>query len=107
MNLLFLAIVKLIIIIVCLFFAVNSWLVAVIVIAVVVILGCLFAATSGVGCIFFYCRRIKTPQVTLCAVYEDPDKLPSDPKAADNLAYEHIESGERLTEVRGPVYTKK
>ena len=38
-------------------------------------------------------------------MYEDPDSLPSDPKTAGNLAYEHVGgSGKKSTEMKGPIY---
>ncbi len=58
-----------------------------------------------VGWFFGYRRKKKTPQESRCAVYEDPDSLPSAPRTAGNLAYEHIGgSGERSTELKGPIY---
>ncbi len=83
-------------------FAVFVWLVAVI---FCVVVGVLFAVIFGFGCFFGYRRKKRTPQESQCAVYEDPDSLPSDPRTAGNLAYEHIGgNGERSTELKGPIY---
>ncbi len=74
-------------------------------IIVVVVLGVLFTVGLCVGCLFGYRRKKNTSQESQCAVYEDPDSLPSDPKSAGNLAYEHIGgNSKRSTELKGPIY---
>ncbi len=86
-------------------FAVFVWLVVVIVIIFCAVLGVLFAVSFGFGCFFGYRRKKRTSQESQCAVYEDPDSLPSDPRTAGNLAYEHIGgNSERSTELKGPIY---
>ena len=83
-------------------FAVFVWLIAVIVIIFGAVLGVLLAVIFGFGC---YRRKKRTSQESQCAVYEDPDSLPSDPRTAGNLAYEHIGgNSERSTELKGPIY---
>ncbi len=74
-------------------------------IIVVVVLGALFTVGLCVGWFFGYRHKKRTSQESQCAVYEDPDSLPSDPKSAGNLAYEHIGgNSERSTELKGPIY---
>ena len=72
-------------------------------IVVIVVLGALFTVVFGIGCFFSYRRKKKTRQESQCAVYKDPDSLPSDPKTAGNLAYEHISGNSEQSTT--PVFT--